>query len=1027
MIMFRAMAHSWFRFVFICVVCQKTNVGAIGNIYGVGYFNFDFEQTFPGKCLSIPPTAESNVTTADCDLPGKFDNTFSINESMARTNYILNLFGSNMTALVINNGFIGDIPEEVCGMKSLKQLGLQNNNLTTINPPTCFTGMNRLQSLYLSFNRISYLSKDIFKDLFSLTHLDLSANEISISFLDFIPVGVLTNLSFLSLRSNKLKCVSWNYSYPCFVPVPGYLYLGADGFRALNAPAEPSSYSGSAYFELDLSNNKISVLSFGYLQTFPQLQKLDVSNNYFEYIQTGIFNQTRLLLELNLSFNSLWALGTNIFAQLQLLQNLYLNNNRIYSLDKDLFKSNLALTTLDLSSNQIFALPVGIFTSLRSLRYLYLSNNLISEIADYVLRNNLPLEVLDLSHNSISDLSRIKLNQIIPRIQTLDLSNNFMKVINFKSQLSFGWTWFQNLRKLDLSKNQLASLDIWPLFIGQFCHECLVDLRDNNITAFTNSFYDDIDPIFSDVVTPFGMTLNLAGNDVSHISDMMDKWHFNKESTIFNAIENHFRNSFKLIMNSLKCDCIDSQAIDLIQKKTYNLDASLVTCSKSSNVKDKTVYKVPIDALVCKVEDQCPAPCVCIDQPSTRTMIINCTNAGFTDLPATLPSLNLYSGYNYQLIFTKSSFSRLNYKEYLKNTKYIDISSSSIEEIDSRTWKAFQNMSDIRLNANKLKTFDRIQLYGLQAKLDIQNNPITCDCENQWLKSWLESMGDKIINPNGILCNEPYWLENKPVILLRTEEFCSSRPFTQTEVLEMTIIPSVGGLVLMILVSFALLQRFRVKMYKYVKIHPFDRDECEGEDMEWDVFLASSSEDEEISKTLITLLKNEGCRVCFHEDDFIPGEKIIDNIINAIEKSKRVLCLLTRNFTKSHYCMEEFRLSLLRNFQKKRRRTVLILNEPIQNFQGDDVAVEVRDYLAMYTCIEMGKADWEDQLIYKMPINRVLNDEAPKNEPVHPAIKQLRENEMDIRAVHGSLFLDPTRPDPTRRNVDPTRPAIADK
>ena len=31
------------------------------------------------------------------------------------------------------------------------------------------------------------------------------------------------------------------------------------------------------------------------------------------------------------------------------------------------------------------------------------------------------------------------------------------------------------------------------------------------------------------------------------------------------------------------------------------------------------------------------------------------------------------------------------------------------------------------------------------------------------------------------------------------------------------------------------------------------------------------------------------------------------------------------------------------------------------------------------------------------------------------------------RVVHGSLFLDPTRPDPTRRNGDPTRPTIVDK
>ena len=203
--MFRAMSDSWFRFVFICVVCHKVNVGAVGNIYGAGYFNFDFEQTFPGKCLSIPPTNENDVNTIDCDLPGKFDNTLSFKESMAATNYILIQFGSNMTALIINKGFIGDIPEKVCGMKLLTKLGLQNNNLTTINPPTCFAGMNRLQSLNLSFNCIKNLSEDIFKDLVLLKHLDLRANEISVISPDFIPAKVLINLSFLSLRSNNLS------------------------------------------------------------------------------------------------------------------------------------------------------------------------------------------------------------------------------------------------------------------------------------------------------------------------------------------------------------------------------------------------------------------------------------------------------------------------------------------------------------------------------------------------------------------------------------------------------------------------------------------------------------------------------------------------------------------------------------------------------------------------------------------------------------------------------------------------------
>ena len=1021
MVTWREMANC---FLFICVVFHTASVGAIGNIYGAGYFSPD--QSFPADCLIIPPTEEEKVTAVDCDLLLKFDNDLSINESKAENETILDLFGVNMTALVINNGFNGDIPMKVCEMKLLEHLGLQNNNLTTINPSKCFSGMTQLHSLYLSFNRISHLPNGTFDDLVQLTLLDMSANEIfTLSAEVFNNLG---QLNVLRLSSNNITNIADaifykrhqisfsstnDYStipqYKITIPLPrnnvdiirrpDLSLVDLSNSIYNNEPKPPVTLSVHSHAvsynltELDMSNNHMSDIPPGSLDALTQLQKLDMSNNQISNLRAGVFDKLVFLNELNLRNNRISDLSTGIFNNLTNLQNLYLSNNCISVLEIHIFSKNLELVTLDLNSNKISGIPVGIFTHLKRLRYLYLSNNRISEIVGNVLGNNLPLEVLDLSYNNISDISRIKLNQIIPIIKILDLSNNAVEFINLKSQLSFSWTLFQNLRKLDLSRNKLVSLDIWPLFIGLFCPGCSIDLSNNNITHFTNSFNDYKGHIFSDTPVQFSMALNLSENAISYISDMIEGWHFNKESETFSSFENKFIKSLKLIINSLKCDCIDSRAIDLIQMGTYNLDVSLVTCSNSSNLKDQTVSEISIDALVCTVQNRCPAKCYCTDQPSTRTIIINCTNAGLTDLPNTLPFLN-HTGYNYQLIFSKSRFSRLNYKEYLENTKTIDISSSNIEEIDSRTWKAFQNISEICLSDNKFKTFDRIPLHDLQAKLDIQNNPISCNCANQWLKPWLESMGDKILNPKGILCNEPYWLKNKPVILLQTEEFCSSRPFTLAEVLEMTIIPSVGGLVLIILISVALLRTFRVTIYKYVKIHPFDRDECEGEDMEWDVFLASSSEDEEVSQGLITLLENEGLRVCFHENDFIPGEKIIDNIVNSIEKSKRVLCLLTRNFTKSHYCMEEFRLSLLRNFQKKKRRTVLILNEPIQNFQGDDVAVEVRDYLAMYTCIEMEKVDWKDQLIYKMPINRVSNDVAPKIEqepvPVHQAIEQLR-------------------------------------
>ena len=106
-------------------------------------------------------------------------------------------------------------------------------------------------------------------------------------------------------------------------------------------------------------------------------------------------------------------------------------------------------------------------------------------------------------------------------------------------------------------------------------------------------------------------------------------------------------------------------------------------------------------------------------------------------------------------------------------------------------------------------------------------------------------------------------------------------------------------------------------IYKYVKLHPFDRDECIGEDVDYDVFLACAGEDGALGYSILKLLEKSGCKVCYHKKDFIPGEHIIENIMQAVKRSKRTVCVLTGNFIKSGWCMEEFRQSHYRDLQQK--------------------------------------------------------------------------------------------------------------
>ena len=153
--------------------------------------------------------------------------------------------------------------------------------------------------------------------------------------------------------------------------------------------------------------------------------------------------------------------------------------------------------------------------------------------------------------------------------------------------------------------------------------------------------------------------------------------------------------------------------------------------------------------------------------------------------------------------------------------------------------------------------------------LDIRNNPFNCNCKNKWLKQWLNSLANKLQNPRGINCYEPHWLNGKSIITLDDDEFCRGPPYTINDILEITI-PTISGVILLNVISVFLFKRFRIPIYKYVKLHPFDRDECIGEDVDYDVFLACAGEDGALGYSILKLLERSGCKVCYHKKDFIP-------------------------------------------------------------------------------------------------------------------------------------------------------------
>ncbi|CAL9694839.1 unnamed protein product [Knipowitschia caucasica] len=77
----------------------------------------------------------------------------------------------------------------------------------------------------------------------------------------------------------------------------------------------------------------------------------------------------------------------------------------------------------------------------------------------------------------------------------------------------------------------------------------------------------------------------------------------------------------------------------------------------------------------------------------------------------------------------------------------------------------------------------------------------------------------------------------------------------------------------------------------------------------------------------------EPLRLCLHRRDFLPGRFIMDNIVTAIESSRRTLFILSQNFVKSDWCKYELDFTHFQLLEGNCREdaAILVLLEPLSH------------------------------------------------------------------------------------------------
>uniref|UniRef100_A0A1B0F9C3 TIR domain-containing protein n=1 Tax=Glossina morsitans morsitans TaxID=37546 RepID=A0A1B0F9C3_GLOMM len=935
-----------------------------------------------------------------------------------------------LRVLQVNNNEISMIADRaLSGLKNLQIINLSSNKIVALPSELFSEQASSIQEVYLQNNSISVLSPKLFSNLEQLQALDLSYNQITSTWIDrntFVGLIrlVLLNLShnkltklepeiftdlytlqILNLRHNQLE----NIAAETFAPMNNLhtLLLSHNKLKYLDAYALNGLYVLSL---LSLDNNNLIGVHPEALRNCSSLQDLNLNGNQLKTIPLALRNM-RLLRTVDLGENMISVLEDTAFKGLTNLYGLRLIGNYLENITMNAFKELPSLQILNLARNRIVVVEPGAFEMTSSIQAIRLDGNELSDING--LFSNMPsLLWLNISDNR---LEHFDYAHVPSTLQWLDLHKNRLMELSNR----FGLDSQIRLQTLDASFNQLQRIS--PSSIPNSIE--LLFLNDNLVNS--------VDP--DTFMHKSNLTrVDLYANQITTLDI--------KSLRILPVHDHRTLPEFYIGGNPFTCDCnIDwLQKINHIKSRQYPriMDLETIYCKLLNNRERAYIplieaepkhflctYKTHCFAVchccefdACDCEMTCPTNCTCFHDQTWSTNIVECSGAGYTEMPRKVPmdTTELYidgnnfvelaghsflgrknlavlfvNNSNIQFVYntTFSGLKRLlalhlednhiasldgNEFANLENLRELYLHNNRIASIANGSFQALRKLEVLRLDGNRLIYFEvwQLTLNPYLVEIGLADNQWSCECSYlMHFRTYLSQSSGKIIDANRVSC-----VYNNATSILREKNGtkCTLREDVATYV-QASEIESLLPLLLMATCAFVgffglilglLCYRQELKLWAHSNcimnlcyrspgfIEELDKDRLN------DAYFAYSLQDEHfVNQILAHTLENDmGYRVCLHYRDVNINAYVPDAIIEAAESAKQVLLVLSKNFLYNEWSRFEYK-SALHEIVKRRKRVIFILYGDLPQ---RDIDIDMRHYLRTSTCIE-----WDDKKFWQ--------------------------------------------------------------
>ena len=856
----------------------------------------------------------------------------------------------------------------------IQSLDLSHNNLSII-PDHVFHTFSQLQHLDLCKNSVSTLQHGAFNGLHKLVTLDLSSN--SIFYIKEDTFSSLGKLQDLNISFNYVSTIHDN----AFSTNPNLLSLDLAG-NQISVISEKTFSSQTRLTSLNLlGNSLVSLHGFPYhglislerLQLTQNLSSLSVTSlsgleklqNLFLTFDNGSDNVTSPPLVLLSSLTDLTIDGVlyncdtigKLFIGLQNLQHLDIRvggscPDIIFCSSYDKYSSEctnfLPLKSLNFyKESASTSLPA--FNTLHTLNNLILNGVTISEAAKALIWLDSPLQELAIS--TTLDTAQSINSSMFVSWESWKASLQILSLYSASEILLEGapFEWFTDLKQVSVAVELFQSPKL-TLSVNTFIGlQSLQKLHLQGIPIDLNSLLTALN-IFSRYNSL--KTLDLSGNQLTGNFEAL--WEtLCKISSLEKIDLSH--NYFDFSLN-VYWPCSPSNLKQLIIGYQNNMAYSATICAVSSQLESLDVGGTSVNILqpyfICpKLMTLTVSYSIVNYDYNVEMHVPNLLELFLNNLNHFNPTdihnmLNIFKAPELQTLDLRSNgILNINndlgrYLGNLSKLTVLDLSNNSLASVSNL--HHLHNIRSLLLNGNLIKLVTNDILAQSSHPninlLDLGNNPFQCDCNVMGLQNWI--LTDRRINvqknSSQYVCFSPDRAEGFSVTQITLD--CKSPTW------KYIVSGIVCTIVLLITVLLMVHYRWHIKYrlfllfnksryQEYQLINDDERiDDDETGVPRYDAYVPYHIDDEDwVDGELLANIEEgeEPFRLCLRRRDIRAGRPIFSELSLHIQRSRKILVILSPRFVEDNWCYFELNMAHHRVLEENRNVMIIIILEEV--------------------------------------------------------------------------------------------------